>query len=237
MAERRFNWWESAFFVALVLIAAFILVRSSLFEVRQISVRGNDLLRAGKVVEVSGITLGTNIFRVQLAEAQDRLQSLALVKKAELRRDLPGTVVIEVTERRPLALVAVQDCFWSVSEDGVLLREESLGAYGLPLIMGVDPKTPALVRALKVLAALPPDAVIELSEIHLESDNRVIAYTLDGIQTRFGEAGKPQAQGYMLMNILNKVRRDGRRVNYIDLSDPDKAVVMYDEDALDDGNL
>lgn len=229
MAERRFNWWESAFFAALVLVAAFILIRSSLFEVRQITVRGNVLLPARQVVAASGITLGTNIFRVQLAEAQARLKGLALVKDARLRRDLPGTVIIEITERRPLALVNIRGRYWSVAEDGVPLREEPLGTRALPLITGVAPEGPGLTRALSILAAFPGQAVAELSEIHVRPDRYLVAYTLEGIEVRLGTAEKPEAQGLMLLNILQAVRREGRPVTYIDLSDPEKAVVMYED--------
>ncbi|MDI6710579.1 MAG: FtsQ-type POTRA domain-containing protein [Bacillota bacterium] len=233
MAERRFNWWESVFFAALVLVAAFILIRSSLFEVRQVTVRGNALLPARQVVEASGITLGTNIFRVQLAEAQARLKGLALVKEARLSRDLPGTVVIEITERRPVALINIRGRYWSVAEDGVPLREESLGARALPLITGVAPEGPGLGRVLKIVAAFPGQAVAELSEINLRPDRCLVAYTLEGIEVRLGTAEKPWAQGSMLLSILHAVRREGRPVTYIDLSDPEKAVVMYAENGLD----
>jgi len=233
VAERRFNWWESAFFTALVLVAAFILIRSSLFEVRQVTVRGNSVLSAREVVEASGITLGTNIFRLQLAEAEARLLGLAFVKDARLSRDLPDTVVIEITERRPVALIDIRGRYWSVADDGTPLREESLGARALPLITGVTSDGRDLGRVLKTVAAFPGQAVAELSEIHVRPDLCIVAYTLEGIEVRLGMAEKPQVQGSMLLSILSAVRRDGRRVAYIDLSDPEKAVVMYAQGGLD----
>ncbi|MFZ5899360.1 MAG: cell division protein FtsQ/DivIB [Bacillota bacterium] len=223
----RPNWWETLFFVALIVLAGFILVRSSLFEVRCVTVLGNRMLTQEEVVKAAGIPPGVNIFRVHLGEAEQRVEGLAAVKQASLKRHFPGTIEISITERTPLALVEVKGQFWSVDSEGVPLRREQLSKQGLPLLT-VDGSEQCLTqKGLRTISLLPPEAVRELSEVHVNKEQRVLAYTLEGFEIRFGEAQNPQEQGLMLIEILKSVRKGGRAVSYIDLSDPRKAVVMY----------
>ncbi|WP_315390258.1 cell division protein FtsQ/DivIB [Neisseria bacilliformis] len=92
--------------VALLLIAsaAVWLYRSSYFPVKQINIDGR--LRhtdAAELQQVAQQYIRGNIFRADLNGAQAAFAKLPWIAKAEVRRRLPDTVDIRLTERIPVA--------------------------------------------------------------------------------------------------------------------------------------
>ncbi|MBU4534019.1 MAG: cell division protein FtsQ/DivIB [Eubacteriales bacterium] len=227
MRRSGLNWWETVFFGLLLLIAGFILIRSPFFEVKTIEVYGNSLLPVDEIVSVAGLVAGTNIFQVHLGEAGERLQTLPLVKSTHLERRFPSTLVVTIEERIPLVLVNIEGAFWDVDEDGVVLRRQTASTEGLPVVTGAKPGSPEIDKALGVAASLPGDLKQQLSEINVSEGYRITLYTVDGILVQLGQAGRLELQGMILAEVLDTVRKSGKTVEYIDLAEPEKAVIKY----------
>jgi len=223
----RLNWWETIIFSIIILVAGFILVSSPLFEIDTITVEGNLHLQAEEIRSASGIVPGTNIFQAQTREAEDRLEALPAIRKAELVREFPSTVRIIVEERVPVALLNIHGEFWEVDVEGVPVRKKGKGWDGLPVITGVQFGNPNLQRTLEAVEKLPKEVVAGLSEVWFGNDLRLILYTFDGIEIRLGQLERLEQKGVLLLEVLALVRDDGRKVEYIDLSEPDKPVVKY----------
>lgn len=227
MPGPRLNWWETIIFSIIILVAGFILVSSPLFEIDTITVEGNLHLQAEEIRSASGIVPGTNIFQAQTREAEDRLEALPAIRKAELVREFPSTVRIIVEERVPVALLNIHGEFWEVDVEGVPVRKKGKGWDGLPVITGVQFGNPNLQRTLEAVEKLPKEVVAGLSEVWFGNDLRLILYTFDGIEIRLGQLEHLEQKGVLLLEVLALVRDDGRKVEYIDLSEPDKPVVKY----------
>lgn len=133
---------ERILFAFVVLLAAFILLGSPLFEVREIEVTGNSALPEKKIVELSGITAGINIFKVNLKESEARIRTVPLIKDVSLTREFPSRIVIAVEERKAVALLPVKDGFIQVDREGVCLKESGV-AGSLPVVTGTVVPTPA----------------------------------------------------------------------------------------------
>ncbi|MEW6541465.1 MAG: FtsQ-type POTRA domain-containing protein [Bacillota bacterium] len=227
MPGPRLNWWETILFSIVILVAGFILVGSPLFEIDTITVEGNLWLQAEEIIAASGLVPGTNIFRAQTGEARDRLEALPAVREARLVREFPSAVRIVVAERVPVALLSIQGEFWEVDVEGVPVRKKRKGWDDLPVITGVGIKNPNLPRTLEAVERLPEEVVAGLSEVWFGEDLRLILYTIDGIEIRLGRLERLEQKGVLLAEVLTLVRDDGRKVEYIDLSEPDKTVVKY----------
>ncbi len=227
MPGPRLNWWETVLFSIIVLVAGFILVSSPLFEIDSIAVEGNLRLEAEEVRSASGIVPGTNIFRAQTGEAKDRLEALPAIRKAELVREFPSAVRIIVEERVPVALLNIHGEFWELDVEGVPVRKKGKGWNGLPVLTGVQFGNPNLQRALETVVQLPEAVVTGLSEVWFGNDRRLILYTFDGIEIRLGQPERLEQKGVILQELLALVREEGRKVEYIDLSEPNKTVVKY----------
>jgi len=223
----RLNWWESILFLVFLLVAGFILVNSPLFEINNITVTGNCLLTDEEIRAASGLVPGSNIFRVRLGEAREQLEALPLVRQAELERRLPATVSIVIEERVPVALLNIGGNLWEVDVEAVPVRKKGTGWDGLPVITGVGVGDPNLTRVLETIVSLPDQVVQDLSEVFVGPDLRYTLYTFEGIEVRLGMAERLDQKGEMLLEILSLVRQGGRKVEYIDLSEPEKAVVKY----------
>lgn len=222
----RFNPGESILFVFLILLTAFILLGSPIFEIHEITVSGNHSLPADKLINLSGITTGTNIFNVKLKEAAGRLRTLPLIKDVRLYRQLPSRVVIQVEERQPVALIPAGNGFVQVDGEGVCLQESSVDG-SLPVITGLDPgeavpgqvvKDERLTIALKVVQQLPASLLPNLSEVHVSREGLVVLYTLGGIECRLGTGDNLPAKISMLIQVLDQVKKQDRPVEYVDLS-------------------
>ncbi|MDQ0286967.1 cell division protein FtsQ [Desulfofundulus luciae] len=215
---------ERILFAFVVLLAAFILLGSPLFEVREIEVTGNSSLADKKIVELSGITAGTNIFKVNLKESAARIRTVPLIKDVSLTREFPSRIVIAVRERKAVALLPVKDGFMQVDREGVCLQESGV-AGSLPVVTGAVVSTPApgqvirdakLCTALQVINQLPGPLRSNLSEIHVNGQGQVVLYTLDGVECRLGTPVDINKKAGVLLQVLEQVK--GRQIAYVDLT-------------------
>lgn len=109
--------------------------RSPLFTVSSIRVEGTCRVAKEQVQRLSGLHTGMRMVDIRPASAQKSIMQNIWVRRASVSRHLPGTVVITVEERSPIALVAAGRV-WYVDGDGMLLPLFS-GTYSdLPVITG-----------------------------------------------------------------------------------------------------
>lgn len=238
-AKQRSIYWQSFFFIFVVLLAAYVLFQSPFFLITNIEVRGNSMLTASEITEVSGIVTGVNIFKADLKTAMDRVKMLPLVKNVEAGRKYPGTVVIMVQERTPVALVVVERDFVELDADGYYLRRGKISAAGLPVITGVPVKSAGpgkrvegsgLDTALQVVEQLPAGLCEVLSEVHVAGDGRVTLYTMDGVECRLGLPENVDSKGSYILQVLDNLRnQNAKSIEYVDFSIISSPVVKYRE--------
>lgn len=230
-----YNYIQSVFFLLLFLTAAYVLARSSVFEVREIRVLGNTTLSRENIISVAGINPGENIFRLDLKAAAEKLKVVSVIKTSELNRRLPSAVEIKVVERVACALVPVETGFIQIDDEGVYIQKGDVGISQLPVVTGLKFDLPLpggkimsekLDVALEVVRGVPPGLLVRLSEIFIEGDQAVV-YTLDGIQCRFGAPVDLRQKGEVFLKILEGLKTKGKKIEYIDLSHAASPVVKY----------
>ena len=149
------------------------LQRVDAFAVRRVAVVGTRYLAAEDAVAASGITRADNVFE-KSARWEKRLLRHPLVAAVRIDRQLPGTVVLRVTESEPIALVAMPD-LRPVDARGRVLPIAPTHALDLPVIGGVqravkgriaDAHARAVIAALARLRAAEPELVARVSEAH-----------------------------------------------------------------------
>lgn len=238
--EKKFvklNIGESIFIIFFIPFAVYILIGSPFFEIKRIHVEGNNFYSSEKILLDSGIEPGVNIFKVNLANAAKKLNTLSMLKDVHITRVLPSQILITVTERKPLALLPAAGRFIIVDAEGVCCREGKIGETGLPLITGINinippvgqaVNDPELAVALNVIKSLPQDLTQDLSEVYFDKNKGVILYTLEGVQCRLGLPDKIDSKGTVLAQVLDKQKN--KRIDYIDLSIESYPVVRYKEE-------
>ena len=109
VGHRRLRRLLAALGGVVVLAAAWGLTRTPLLDVDRLEVRGASNTGTEAVVAASTLHRGAAMVTAPLGRAADRISVLPWVQTVEVHRRWPGTVVIEVTERRPVAYVPAPD--------------------------------------------------------------------------------------------------------------------------------
>lgn len=108
------------------------------FKAETITVEGNLRYTQEEILSVSGIETGDNLFLLnKVAAAQRICDALPYIESVSIKRGLPSSLHITVTECR--AVAAVGDGaggYWFVSVKGKLLEQSSMRPEGLVFIRG-----------------------------------------------------------------------------------------------------
>jgi cell division protein FtsQ len=140
-------------------------VHASALQVRRITVHGNVRLSSGDVQAIVDGLQGTSILTADLAGYRRRLRESSWVADAELRRVLPSTVEVFVSERRPMGLCRLGSALYLVDPHGTVIDEfgPQYAEFDLPIIDGLDRSPgqgqPTIDEARAELAARVIDAV------------------------------------------------------------------------------
>jgi cell division protein FtsQ len=119
---------------------AFDLVGSAAtLQVRRIAVQGNVRLSAGEVQTLVDGLRGTNILMADLASYRRRLLDSPWVADVALRRVLPATVEVFVSERQPMGLSRLGGQLYLVDRSGTVIDEfgPQYAEFDLPIIDGL----------------------------------------------------------------------------------------------------
>jgi cell division protein FtsQ len=119
---------------SLIVAAAHVLV------VDRIIVHGNERLSTGEVLVVLSGLRGESLMWTDLAEWRRRLMASPWVRDAALRRSLPSTVEVTVSERRPIGIGRVGGEMYLVDERGVIIDRygPQYADLDLPIVDGLS---------------------------------------------------------------------------------------------------
>lgn len=108
----------------IAVVAALVVGATVFFRVEEITVTGVQRYTQQQVVEASGAVQGANLFALNKFDmaAQIRRQ-LPYVEGVNIRRGLPDTLVITVTETGAAAVVGSPDGRWLISRSGKVLEQ------------------------------------------------------------------------------------------------------------------
>ncbi len=175
------------------------LTTSPRFAVSTIAIRGSHVLSDDAVRELLPFRVGDNVFSVDTSAAECALRAEPWVVRARVRRDLPRTIVVEVVERTPAAIVAA-DGLYLVDATGVPFKRADIArgeGQGLPVLSGVPrplfTTAPAVAaarvqRGLEVLAAWAASPRPAVGEVRIEDRGTTVFTFDDAVAVRVGGA-------------------------------------------------
>lgn len=173
------------FSVPLLLIVFFFcynqLLHSAFFNVHTIHVFGNERLDRSYILDEIPDIIGINIFAIDIEHVRTQLIGEPYIADVIVRRELPGTIHVEILERNPIAIIEDNGDRFLVSRDGMVLeRAIDHELRGFPFISvkaegSVSPGTCLsdwkFQNALNVLSTmndLVPECFSRLMEIKVE---------------------------------------------------------------------
>jgi cell division protein FtsQ len=174
--------------------ATALVLHASALQVRRINVHGNVRISSGEVQNLVDGLRGASILTADLPHYREKLLTSPWVSDVALRRVLPSTVEVFVSERRPMGLSRVGPLqrLWLVDERGTLIDEfgPQYAEFDLPIINGlerppssgaptIDEQRAALAaRAIDALAPRP-DLAQRVSQIDVSDAHDVVVLLQD----------------------------------------------------------
>ena len=168
-------------------------------KVSSIRIRGNHFISAEELGPYLQKIEGRNIFRIDIQDVAGRVRKHPWIKEVSIRRELPGTLWVNVSERTPAVYVNNDHNLYLADEEGVILGDKTENALILPVVYGITlPKKgarnkgpleglPAAIEVNRELSSLP---WIDLSTTGIEVEERgQIVLHLKGYRIRLGRGG------------------------------------------------
>lgn len=200
--------------------------------VEHVIVSGTSIVDPDSLVRLARVPTGIKMMDVDLHRVEARVSRHPYVEHVIIERNLPSTITINVTERRPLALLNGRR-LRSVDREGIVLPSAaSRGLFDLPVITGLSesqPLTPGsrisnndLAEALRILEtarAAGKEISYLISEIRVRSGGDLVLYTSDGgVPVIYGK-GEAARKLIVLETFWKTIvaERGSQALQYVDL--------------------
>ncbi|RLL45238.1 cell division protein FtsQ/DivIB [Oceanobacillus piezotolerans] len=181
-ANRRLVFYLSIFFL---LISIIVYLQSPLSHVRTINVTGNIHVADDIIINESKITTDSNMWMVDLEGIQSAIKKNPIIDQVEVKRSLPWTIDIQVTEHELVGYNKVERDYYPILGNGHVLKELGNPTYNgsSPILIGFTEED-YLHKMATELNQLPSSISKLISEVHWspteDNNNRIYLYMNDG---------------------------------------------------------
>lgn len=238
---RRRRWralLRYAVIVALLLmIAAFTAYRGSeavmharMLQIDRLVVTGNERVPSATVLEAVEGLKGQNLMWTDLEAWRGRLLQSPWVRDAALRRSLPSTVEIAVSERLPAIIARLEGRLFLVDDQGIIIDQfgPSYASFDLPIVDGLSASRPGpgvqadqsrAALAARVVTSLRshPELAERVSQIDVaDPHNAHVTLTGDPAVLYLGDEQFQQRVEFYLQ-LADRLRESVPDIEYVDL--------------------
>jgi cell division protein FtsQ len=200
----------------------------------QIRIAGNRFVPHGAVIEKFSSDMGRSIVRIPLERRRKALEMLPWVERASVQRVLPNHILVEITERTPVAYLRAANDLSLVDAYGMILERPAEGEFRFPVVSGINESMSRDVREqrmklyvlfMKEIEHARPGADDHISEVDL-ADGSDVRATLTGlgaapgssspILVHFGDSDFSNRY-HLLAENVDQWRASAGRVDSVDL--------------------
>jgi cell division protein FtsQ len=235
---RRRGTWRTAIritrtvvVVAVVIAGAYrladVAADARVWYIDRIAISGTERLAKSDVLALLDGLRGQSILRADLEAARRRLLASPWVADAVLRRRLPASIEVTITERRPMCLARLAGRLFLIDEQGIAIDEygPKYAEFDLPIIDGLA--APGLSQidaarlqlATRVLDSLAgrPDVARRVSQIDVsDATDAVVLLDTDGALLRLGDRDfRQRLEDYL--DLAPTLRERVASIDYVDL--------------------
>ncbi|WP_164984853.1 cell division protein FtsQ/DivIB [Ammoniphilus sp. CFH 90114] len=168
-------------------LCVLIFLRSPLSKIDIITIRGNEMIQESEISEKSGIKKGDSYFSIDAEEIKLVLETIPEIREAEVTREFPGHVFIDIKEHRHVAfMMEHNNKIVPVLENGIRLENRLWNdrVIDKPILREWedDALLPKLCEELMKLEPLVLHAISEIEPARLEDPQRLVLYMKDGYE-------------------------------------------------------
>ena len=245
--RRARSGWRRAAFATLKSLCAVLLIlagregarhllASRAFELKNVEIEGCTHARPDEIRALVRRASMRNMLDIELAEVRRLAESHPWVRHADIRRRLPDTISLAVTERIPAGVALLAGRPMLVDEEGAVLAE--CGTVGLPcdspVMTGLDPLAPDAraeriargVAALRAVERLAPALGSRVSELDLSDAGQPALRLSDGGPLILLSPEEPGRNLHNFLSIQDDIEKRFEDVQYLDLRFRGRIAVM-----------
>jgi cell division protein FtsQ len=175
------------------------LLEDPFFRVKKLEITGCRKIPVKTVLSLARIEGMPNLFTLPLKEISSRVEIHPWVESVNVRKIFPDRLLIHIEERKPMAILQLEEPFYIDSKGVIFSRVGDRDEYNFPFLTGLNRQTfdkdPAAARHLvaKALELLnivdqEKDCPLEgISEIRMEKSFGIQCFTqAEGVEVRMG---------------------------------------------------
>ena len=200
------------------------ILTSPYFEIKVIRVEGTNRLPQAQILKWANIPSGQSIFQVNLRRIAQRISSNLLIKRAEVKRILPSTVLIRIEERMPFVYLSQKNSLYEVDDEGVILGKGKK-ISDLPMIVGSGwSSRPEKIKLAVRILHTAEELGLSFSKIEMNNKGAMVGCLKNGPMIYLGERPHLAYLSYLPL-VLAARGRKGRDIKYVDIRFRDQIVV------------
>jgi len=211
------------------------LCQCDFFQITTVKINGNRMTSKEQIAALSRVDIHSNLLAINVAQVQSLLESHPWIATAEVIRDWPNRLLIQVKEKKPVALLNRETgLFYLDSRGQIIAAAGPSQEIDFPVITGFENfpfnTTPSsqipesfydVIDLLKLADRNNPILPQQnISEVHIVDREELILYLLDRpFPIYLGTDGKISTRYYRLVKVLRDLykTREFSKVSYIRL--------------------
>lgn len=186
----------------LAVLVAMVYIGTEVFQVKKVTVTGNQNIKDDDIIRIAGIPIGQNIFKIDRKQIRERIESNPLLKVLSINFKYPDEVIINVKERKPVAAIPYLGSYVVVDIEGYVMEiHDNLEDMPYPLVQGLGlrgctvgkPLSVADWYQMKALSRVLDEVYKQqleedISEIIMDNPNDIYIVSRNGTVVRLGQA-------------------------------------------------
>jgi cell division protein FtsQ len=198
--------WMALLIVLGLAVLTVIVLFTPILGVRAVQVSGTSALTPEQVELAAEVPLGTPMIRLDTDSIGTRVANLSRVATVDVVRDWPSTILIQVTERTPVATYAGVGGVHLIDATGDDYATALTAPPGLPTITvpHVAPNDLATQAAFAVLAAMPKQLRPILVNISAQTPGSVTFSLSNGKTVIWGDSADAGHKAAVLAALLTQ---------------------------------
>ena len=218
-------------------VAAWLVFYTGVFSIERVVVEGNSQLEDGYVRAKSGIDAYKNLVTAPSGSISEKLEEEPWIESARIEKRFFHTVVINITEREPVALLDCNGAGFLIDGTGVAIAGAHLDSnQSLPRISGGNISTPRpgakvadgkVKECAVVLGGMGPGLRAALSHANPFDGRGQVFVAREGFLVIYGSREDTSIKNDLLEALMLDMRENGRAAEYIDIRVPDSPVIKF----------
>ena len=227
--------------VLLTLIIAAVVLRFTVFTVRNIQVTGNRDIPASEIIRISGVRLGDSILTINEKAVGERIASDYRLQFKYMIRELPQTVILSISEREECCWLTYCGITYVMDKNRMVMREEEDPAYrpeDLVEVKGLEVRSNTMVGQEIILGNENQQEILsslflhmkvlgctgEIKEADISNTDSILLETRDGYTVSLGDKDDFHAKLRSMLLVRDELHRMQKTGGTINVSKPETPI-------------